>query len=45
MRNWFWTTLLFTLAVVVALVIDRHPGNVMIVVDNLSVQVSLAFAK
>jgi HemY protein len=44
MRNWFWTTLLFTLAVVVALVIDRHPGNVMIVVDNLSVQVSLAFA-
>jgi HemY protein len=44
MRTWFWTIFLFTLAVVVALVIDRHPGNVMIVVDNLSIQVSLAFA-
>jgi len=29
---------------VLALVIDRHPGNVMIVVDSLSIQVSLAFA-
>ncbi len=44
MRTWFWTIFLFTLAVVVALVIDRNPGNVMIVVDNLSIQVSLAFA-
>jgi HemY protein len=44
MRTWFWTIFLFTLAVVLALVIDRHPGNVMIVVDNLSIQVSLAFA-
>lgn len=44
MRTWFWTIFLFTLAVVVALVIDRHPGNVMIVVDDLSIQVSLAFA-
>jgi HemY protein len=44
MRTWFWTIFLFTLAVVVALLIDRHPGNVMIVVDNLSIQVSLAFA-
>jgi HemY protein len=33
-----------TLAVVVALVIHRFPGNVLIVVDQYRVQVSLAFA-
>ena len=44
MRNWFWTIFLLTLAVAVAVVIDQHPGNVMIVVDQISVQVSLAFA-
>lgn len=44
MRTWFWTILLFTLAVALALLIDRHPGNVVVVVDQVSVQVSLAFA-
>lgn len=44
MRTWFWTVLLVTLAVVVAFVIHRFPGNVLIVVDQWRVQVSLAFA-
>ncbi len=44
MRTWFWTVLLVTLAVVVAFVIHRFPGNVLIVVDQWRVQTSLAFA-
>jgi len=44
MRTWFWTVLLVTMAVVVAFVIHRFPGNVLIVVDQWRVQVSLAFA-
>jgi HemY protein len=44
MRTWFWTVLLVSLAVLVALVIHRFPGNVLIVVDQWRVQVSLAFA-
>lgn len=44
MRTWFWTVLSVTLAVMVAFVIHRFPGNVLIVVDQWRVQVSLAFA-
>ena len=44
MRTWFWTVLLVSLAVFVAFVIHRFPGNVLIVVDQWRVQVSLAFA-
>ncbi|MCD8494445.1 MAG: hypothetical protein LRY23_01295 [Burkholderiaceae bacterium] len=44
MRTWFWSVLLVTLAVVVAFAIHRFPGNVLIVVDQWRVQVSLAFA-
>ena len=44
MRTWFWTVLLVSLAVLVAFAIHRFPGNVLIVVDQWRVQVSLAFA-
>jgi HemY protein len=44
MRTWFWTVLLVVLAVVVAFVIHRFPGNVLIVLDQWRIQVSLAFA-
>ena len=44
MKTWFWTVLTITLAVFVAFVIHRFPGNVLIVVDQWRVQVSLAFA-
>lgn len=44
MRTWFWTVLSITLAVMLALVVHRFPGNVLIVVDQWRVQVSLAFA-
>lgn len=44
MRTWFWTVLWVTSAVLVALVIHHFPGNVLIVVDQWRVQVSLAFA-
>ncbi len=44
MRTWLWTVLLVSLAVLVAFVIHRFPGNVLIVVDQWRVQVSLAFA-
>ncbi len=44
MKNWFWTILTVTLAVLVAAAIHRFPGNVLIVVDQWRVQVSLAFA-
>ena len=44
MRTWFWTVLTISLAVFVAFVIHRFPGNVLIVVDQWRVQVSLAFA-
>ncbi|AWB32884.1 heme biosynthesis HemY N-terminal domain-containing protein [Orrella marina] len=44
MRAWFWTILLVTLAVFLAVVIHSYPGNVLIVVGQWRVQVSLAFA-
>ena len=44
MRTWFWTVLLVSLAVLLAFVIHRFPGNVLIIVDQWRVQVSLAFA-
>lgn len=44
MRAWFWTILLVTLAVAVAVLIHSYPGNVLIVVDQWRVQVSLALA-
>jgi len=43
MRTWFWTVLTISLAVFVAFVIHRFPGNVLIVVDQWRVQMSLAF--
>jgi len=43
MRTWFWTVITISLAVFVAFVIHRFPGNVLIVVDQWRVQVSLAF--
>ena len=44
MRAWLWTVLTITLAVLVAFLIHRYPGNVLIVVDQWRVQVSLAFS-
>ena len=44
MRAWFWTILLVTLAVALAVLIHAYPGNVLIVVDQWRVQVSLALA-
>ena len=44
MRAWFWTVVTITLAVLVAVLIHKFPGNVLIVVDQWRIQVSLAFA-
>lgn len=44
MRRLFWIVLTIALAVAVALVIQRFPGNVLVVVDQWRIQVSLAFA-
>ena len=44
MKTWFWTVFTITLAVLAAYVIHRYPGNVLIVVDQWRLQVSLAFA-
>jgi HemY protein len=44
MRTWFWTLLLFTLAVVLAVLLRENSGNVLILVNTWRVQVSLAFA-
>lgn len=44
MRAWFWTILLLTAAVFLAVVIHSYPGNVLVVVGQWRVQVSLAFA-
>jgi HemY protein len=43
MRTWFWMVLTISLAVFVASVIHRFPANMLIVVDQWRVQVSLAF--
>lgn len=44
MRRLFWIVLLIVLAVAVALMIHWFPGNVLVVVDQWRVQVSLSFA-
>lgn len=44
MRAWFWTIFLVTLAVALAVLVHSYPGNVLIVVDQWRVQVSLALA-
>ncbi len=44
MRRLFWIVFLIVLAVALALVIHWFPGNVLIVVDQWRVQVSLSFA-
>ena len=44
MRTWFWTLLLVTVAVVLAVALRGNAGNVIIMVDTLRVEVSLAFA-
>ena len=44
MRTWFWTLLLFTLAVVLAVLLRENSGNVLILVNTWRIQVSLAFA-
>lgn len=44
MRRLFWIVLLIVLAVAVALVIHWFPGNVLVVVDQWRIQVSLSFA-
>jgi HemY protein len=44
MRRLFWIVLTIALAVAVALVIERFPGNVLVVVDQWRLQVSLSFA-
>lgn len=44
MRTWFWTLLLFTVAVVLAVLLRENSGNVLILVNTWRIQVSLAFA-
>ncbi len=44
MRAWFWTLLLATVAVVLAVLLRENSGNVLILVNTWRVEVSLAFA-
>lgn len=44
MRTWFWTLLLLTVAVVLAVLLRENSGNVLILVNTWRIQVSLAFA-
>lgn len=44
MRTWFWTLLLATVAVVLAVLLRENTGNVLILVNTWRIQVSLAFA-
>ena len=44
MRTWFWTLLLATVAVVLAVVLRENSGNVLILVNTWRVEVSLTFA-
>ena len=44
MRTWFWTLLLATVAVALAVALRGNAGNVIIVVNTLRIEVSLAFA-
>jgi len=43
MRAWFWTIFLIVLAVALAVLVQTYPGNVLVVVGEWRVQVSLAF--
>jgi HemY protein len=44
MRAWFWTLLLAAVAVVVAVVLRAHPGNVLLLVSPYRIEVSLTLA-
>ena len=44
MRTWFWTLFLLTVAVVLAVALHGNAGNVLIMVDTMRIEVSLAFA-
>ncbi len=44
MRTWFWTLLLATVAVVLAVLLRENNGNVLILINTWRIQVSLAFA-
>lgn len=44
MRTWFWTLLLATIAVALAVALRENTGNVLILVNTWRIQVSLAFA-
>ena len=44
MRTWFWTLLLLTAAVVIAVGLRENTGHVLILVNDWRVQISLAFA-
>lgn len=44
MRTWFWTLVLLTGAVVLAVVLRENSGHVLILVNDWRVQVSLVFA-
>ena len=44
MRTWFWTLLVLTLAVALAVFLRETSGNVLIMVNDLRIEVSLAFA-
>ena len=43
-RTWFWTLLVLTLAVVIAVFLRQTTGNVLVMVNDLRIEVSLAFA-
>jgi len=44
MRTWLWTLVLFTAAVVLAVVLRDNTGHVLVLVNDWRLQVSLAFA-
>ena len=44
MRTWFWTLLLTTVAVVLAVVLRENTGQVLIMLNTWRIQVSFAFA-
>jgi len=44
MRTWFWTLLLTTVAVVLAVTLRENTGQVLIMLDTWRIQVSFAFA-
>ena len=44
MRTWFWTLLLTTVAVVLAVALRENTGQVLIMLNTWRIQVSFAFA-